>query len=368
MSIRVAAFMNTEIVSGPGRQLAALARPLRAHGIELTIVCVLLPDAVDSPYTRFLKESGVEFTVMRTDGRFRPALVRAMADAIDALAPDIVQTHSYRPASIAWWLRRRRVSWRWVGFFHGETHEDLKVRLYNAVDRLLLHRADAVVVVASTQLARFRRRAGVSQIPNAVIPSPEVEDASQAALLTLPAPPRVGFVGRLSREKGLDVLLDATAMLDRRGVRFSLLLAGDGPDRSMLAEQARRLGVSDRVSFLGSVSNVGTVYRSIDVLVLPSRTEGMPNVLLEAARHDVPMVATSVGDVPSILADDQAGLTVAPGDANALAAAIEQALRRGRTPAGSAARAALAQRFSLDERARAHAELYSRLVGRHAAS
>lgn len=365
--IRVAAFMNTEIVSGPGRQLAALVEPLRRIGVHAVVICPLLPDAADSPYTRFLRESGVEFVVVRTNGKLRPALVRAVRQAIDSIGPDVVQTHSYRPAFIAWRLRARGAPWRWIGFFHGETHEDLKVRAYNWMDTQILRHADAVVVVASTQLARFRRRrVNVSQIPNAVLPA-------AASSAPVPAPfdtdlprPLLGFVGRLSHEKGMDVLLHAMAALAARGRPVSLVVAGDGPERAESEALAERLGIAAHVRFLGTVRDVSTLYLGIDLLVLPSRTEGMPNTLLEAARLDVPMVATAVGDVPAILSDPLAGLTVPPDDPTALANAIDRALLTGRSDAGKAARAAIAGRFSLDERARQHAALYARLLERDA--
>jgi glycosyltransferase involved in cell wall biosynthesis len=368
MSIRVAAIMNTEIVSGPGRQLAAVAKALRVHEVEVVIVCMLLPGQVDSPFTTFLREQALTFRIVRTDGRFRPALVKAIAEALTEIEPHIVQTHSYRPAAVVWWLRRKRPAWRWVGFFHGETREDLKVRAYNLLDRYLLRSADAIVVVAATQLSRFPRRANVLRIPNAVLPAEDMM-SGPSRLTTDPLPrPCLGFVGRLSREKGVDVLLDAMALLAARGRHLSLYVAGDGPDRSLLETQAQRLGLASRVLFLGSVKAVSAVYRSVDLLVLPSRTEGMPNVLLEAARLDLPMVATATGDVPDILLDPDAGMMVPPDDAMRLASAIDRALLRGRDARGTAARAAIAQRYSLAERATAHAALYARIGDRHVAA
>jgi glycosyltransferase involved in cell wall biosynthesis len=104
------------------------------------------------------------------------------------------------------------------------------------------------------------------------------------------------------------------------------------------------------------------VYAAVDALVIPSRSEGLPNVLLEALAEDLPVVATGVGGVSEVLQDPMAGLVVPPGDPEALADAMARVVEAGRTPAARQARRTCVQRFSLDARARAHVALYRELV------
>ena len=176
--------------------------------------------------------------------------------------------------------------------------------------------------------------------------------------------PLVGVVGRLSSEKGVDVFLDALALLRDRGRAVHALVAGDGPDRDALKQQAERLGLADAVHFVGPVADVAALYPALDAVVLPSRSEGLPNVLLEALSADRPVVATRVGAVPEVLTDAAAGVVVPPGDAPALADAIAAALSTAHDPAARAARAETAARFSLARRVDAHRALYRELAAR----
>jgi len=113
---------------------------------------------------------------------------------------------------------------------------------------------------------------------------------------------------------------------------------------------------------MGQVHNVDDVYRHLDLLVLPSRSEGLPNTLLEAMQADVPVVATAVGAVPEGVGTSSAAHLVAPGSVAALAEAIERALTHGDSPDAAVARREVANRFSLERRLEAHVHLYRDLL------
>src|SRR5438876_3041850 len=170
--------------------------------------------------------------------------------------------------------------------------------------------------------------------------------------------PVVGVIGRLSLEKGVDVFLDACAVLARKGLAFSALVAGDGDERARLEARCRGLGLQSCVRFLGQVYNVDVLYRNLDLLVLPSRSEGLPNTMLEAMQADVPVVATTVGAVPDVVGTSSAARLVAPGSAATLADAIERALTQGDSPEAAVARREVVRRLSLERRLEAHVQLY----------
>jgi glycosyltransferase involved in cell wall biosynthesis len=132
----------------------------------------------------------------------------------------------------------------------------------------------------------------------------------------------------MSPEKGLDVLIDACARLPR-DLDFSLHLAGDGPLREKLVEQMCRAGLAQRIVFAGTVPHdaLPDWFRAADVTVLPSLSEGVPNVLLESIACGTPFVASDVGGVAEI-ADPRADRLTPAGDADALAAAIGEVLSR----------------------------------------
>jgi glycosyltransferase involved in cell wall biosynthesis len=360
---RIAALVPCDEISGPGRQLTALALALQGAGIDWLVVVFHRRGRPPSAFARSLREAGIQHCVVEDRGPLDWRMALTVGDVLRRWRPSIVQTHGYKAAAVAYLLRRLRVPWPWIGFFHGATSGSLRGRLYHWVDRRLLGTAERVVVMSHAQARAFRhcgRR--VHTIYNAALAPTPAGDPSErdvlAALARSLPRPVVGVVGRLSLEKGVDVFLDACAGLARKGVAFSALVAGDGPERSRLEAQCRRLGVESCVRFLGQVYNVDVLYRNLDLLVLPSRSEGLPNAMLEAMQADVPVVATTVGAVPDVVGTSGAARLVAPGSAAALAHAIELALTQGDSPAAAAARRDVVSRLSLERRLEAHVQLY----------
>lgn len=199
--------------------------------------------------------------------------------------------------------------------------------------RRAIARADAVMAVSEAL-----RRALVAQlgaeptrthcVPNGVDhhvfsppadSDPGVEDPQRSHVL---------YVGRLVESKGLAELLDAHALL-RNERPAELTLIGQGPMRAELEAQAHRLGIGDSVHLLGVMDPpaVAEHLRAADLLVLPSWSEGHPNVLLEAGACGVPVVATSVGGVMEIV-DADSGVVVPPRDVPALVEGLRLALTR----------------------------------------
>lgn len=152
------------------------------------------------------------------------------------------------------------------------------------------------------------------------------------AIPKLPAPSGDGFdilyVGSLQERKGVNILLDALAGLT--GVDWRCRIAGDGPDRGQLERQARALGLTGRVSFLGpqDFDTIRRLYAQANVVAVPSvigpagRTEGIPNVAIEGLAHQRPVISTNVSGIPELIRERETGWLVEPGSAEALRAAI----------------------------------------------
>ena len=135
-------------------------------------------------------------------------------------------------------------------------------------------------------------------------------------------------VARLVPLKNLQLLLEATAIVRDRLPDVHLLIVGDGPEAGMLKHRAAGLDLSDRVTFAGQVAHgdMPMFYRSADVFALSSEFDNSPNAVLEAMACGLPVVATDVGGVRQFVTDGDGGIVVAPGDAAALAAALERFL------------------------------------------
>ena len=167
---------------------------------------------------------------------------------------------------------------------------------------------------------------GVPAGKTVVIPNPAAAATAAGRPLgyRLPSPFILG-AGRLDPQKGFDRLLAAFASLDRRDIH--LVIAGDGAERAELARLARTLGVEDRAHFPGRVANIDAWYRNAACFVLSSRSEGWPNVLVEAMVHGCPVVAFDCDYGPSeIIEDSESGLLVPEGDVAALASATGRVL------------------------------------------
>ncbi len=133
------------------------------------------------------------------------------------------------------------------------------------------------------------------------------------------------MVGRLAIAKGHAVLLEALSILRDHGIVIRCYFAGEGSERQKLENAVRALGLVDQVHFAGFREDIGSVLELIDVLCLPSLSEGLPNVLLEAGGSRVPVVATTVGEIPSLLRDSEDAILVPPDDPVALAGALKRA-------------------------------------------
>jgi colanic acid/amylovoran biosynthesis glycosyltransferase len=166
-------------------------------------------------------------------------------------------------------------------------------------------------------------------------------------------PGRVLTVARLVRGKGLDVLLDALHLLDRRGLAAELVIAGEGPDRARLEQRVGELGLEDRVRLTGAVAEdrIRELYAEAQVVCLPSFSEGVPVVLMEAMAMGVPVVATRITGVPELVDEGRSGLLVPPGRPDALADSLARVLSADleqRRTMGAAGRSRVCHEFSAD--------------------
>jgi len=156
-------------------------------------------------------------------------------------------------------------------------------------------------------------------------------DFSQAPVRMKP-PLRILSLGRFARFKGYDVLLQAARILEDQGLDFHLTMAGDGLGGIELKWLRWRLGLAHRVTFPGYVTHdrVSELFRSSDVFVMPSiihstgERDGIPNVVMEALLHQVPVIATNLPAVTEVIRDGDTGLVVPPGNPEALAEAIRR--------------------------------------------
>jgi glycosyltransferase involved in cell wall biosynthesis len=360
---RVLAFIEALGVTGPVRNLLRTAGPVDLHiATYRRTTAGLAHQAGVAALVEAAGARAVPIHVLAERHAFDPALPFRVARTIRTVSPDLVQTHNIKSHALVACARGRA---RWVAFHHGYTDTDVKVRVYNRLDRWALRRADAVVTpceaFADDLAAAGVERRRITVLHNAVEPHDPIETPIARRALCLDRECTVVAIGRLSREKGHDLLIDACAALPAQlRERTILVIVGDGPERTALVRRAAARGVRLRLD--GVHSDVRPWYAAADVFVLPSRSEGSPNVLLEALAAGCAVIASRAGGVPEMVEDGVSACLVTVDDVPALAAAIARMLtdadlcRRLRAGARAAA-----SRFTPDARVTALHALYAQV-------
>ena len=241
--------------------------------------------------------------------------VDAMAELCRDLKIDIWHSHDYK-TNVLGRLIRRKHPMKLVTTAHGFTRETWRTRLYYHIDNLAMLGYDQVITV-SPPLVEHCARHGVNPdrltyIPNAIDTTEyrrtQTPGLAKAELNLPPDSFAIGVIGRLSIEKGVDRSIRMMAQLVKTHPHVELHLIGDGPQRKELEQLAIRLGVASSIRWWGWQTDARPIYEMLDMLLLPSHTEGLPNVVLEAMAMRVPVAATNVGGVSDLLNHGECGM------------------------------------------------------------
>jgi glycosyltransferase involved in cell wall biosynthesis len=264
---------------------------------------------------------------------------------------------------------------RLVTTLHGWTNLSGRMPLYVKLDKWCLKYYRAAICV-SDDLADACRAARVpASRCHVVYNAIDTDDYARRLPLAeakreIGAPPTgtlIGAVGRLSPEKGFDLLVRSAVQLRRSGHEVHLWIAGDGDARADLARLIAELGAGDFVRLLGHVADPKLFYEAMDIYALSSIREGLPNVVLEAMAMETPVVATRTAGVPMLVEDGHSGYLVEPGSEPALTRGLAQLIEnsdRGRRLA-AAARRRVEEQFSFARRMEKIVAIYDEVLGRN---
>jgi glycosyltransferase involved in cell wall biosynthesis len=354
---------------GLERVVESLSGGRAARGGRTGLVAILDRGAPAPAFLQRLRSAGAEVEVVVSGHRAYRAERAAVRAVLMAWRPDVVHTHGYHPDVLLGGVARS-LGAPVVSTTHGFTGGGRKNRLFEWLQERALRRFDAVIAVSRPLVSRLQR-AGVPSERIHLIPNAWAGDASplarpdaRAALGLGSQGFLVGWVGRLSPEKGPDVALQALARIPDQDLH--LVVIGDGRQAASLRRLAASLGVAGRVDWAGGVQDAARLFAAFDAFCLSSRTEGTPMVLFEAMAARVPIAATAVGGIPDVLTNTEA-LLVPSEDPAALAAAIAE-IRRAPEAAAARAEAAagrLARDRGLEPWLDRHEELYHRLATPH---
>ena len=345
-------------VGGLFRHVRDLAREQAARGHEVGVVCDAntrdpLTDARLTELSPLLSLGLIKVPMSRDIGPADVRATRTVRDRAETLNVDILHGHGAKGGAYARFaaqglMRSGRTCRAFYTPHGGSLHYDpasLIGRAYMAAERHMARLTDGLVFESAFSERVFQAKVGSPGCPtrvihNGILPS-ELQSVAPAETAA-----EILFIGELRRLKGVDVLLEAIALVRReRAVRA--VIVGAGPDDAQFRRQAEDLHLGDAVTFAGAMP-ARDAFRLGHSLVLPSRAESFPYVALEGAGAGLPLIATRVGGIPEIVEGTDTAL-VAPGDAAALAVALGELLADPAAAAGRAQRlqAAVARRFSV---------------------
>jgi glycosyltransferase involved in cell wall biosynthesis len=310
---------------------------------------------------------GIHSTVLPCEGQIdRSAIARIRKLAVESQI-DIVHAHGFKADIYAYFaLRNRGVSL--VSTCHTWYDNDPVVTLYGKLDRFIL-RSYAAVVAVSDEVRDRLIQSGVGADKVRIIKNGiDVQRFGKAApsLRSYDGQldgPIVGLVGRLSREKGIEVFLQAASRVVEEIPDARFVVVGEGPEREHLDSLIDELKLRKNAELLGRRDDMPSVYTSFDIMVSSSHQEGLPMVVLEGMASGLPLVATSVGDVPRVIEKGVSGVLVSPGDSDSLAANVASLLRDPveRRRIGGAARRRIEEEFSTERMTSDYLDVYRKI-------
>jgi glycosyltransferase involved in cell wall biosynthesis len=336
--VRVAVLASAQTVGGAEKPLLEFAREaLLASSPRLDLrFLAFVRNASSSPFTEALEAENIPIDIIKERHRYDIRVIQQLRDGIRRHNPQVVLTNGVK-SHFLFRVACSNLRLKWVAYHHGYTNTNWLNRAYNQLDRWSLRAADRLITVCKAHADDIsgrgvpRNKICIQHTPlRASVPvAPETAQRLKRELGLTENTRVILSIGRLSREKGHADLLRPYDLMQKTAlypVSLNLIVIGDGPELGRLKALAHQLGISHLVQFLGYREAARQYYAIADVFVLPSHSEGSPNVLLEAIEARVPIVSAAVGGVPEMVTNEHHALPTERNDIAGLAKAITRVL------------------------------------------
>ena len=378
-SVRLLEVRNTyKWGGGPDKTILLSAE--QHNRSRVSVVVAYIRDARDREFRISEKARTCRLTYYEIEerGKFDPRVIWALRDLVLQHDINLIHSHDYKSDLFAYLVRK--LCWRkhivLLSTAHGWALVGPRGNLYRRLDMSLMRRFDHLIAVSHATKKQMVTdgvpECLISVIHNAIdidAWSPTHSPGDLRSKLNLSwAFPVVGYVGRLTEEKDLDVWLRAAAYLSKQYSRAHFVLVGEGRDeglREELQKLAVSLKMSDHVTFLGYQENVLPIYSTFDIFLLSSRREGLCNSILEAMSLGLPIVSTDCGGSKELVVDGHTGFLLKQRDVNGLARALVALADDDQLRAlmGRAGRERVEQEFSFRHRLQRIEDLYESILG-----
>ena len=365
--MRILQFISSSGFFGAENVVLQLASSLVQLGIDVTVGVVL---NTGNPHLELLEEcrrrkiNALPFTCR---GKIDYQLVKNLREFISSERIDILHSHGYK-SNIYAWLTSIGLPVGLVSTCHNWIDNDQKMKLYSKLDRFILKKFNQIIAVSS-QVAEQLLLSKISsdkvqRINNGidinVFFDAEPDHRLKSEFGIMEGEVVIGSVGRVSEEKGHRFLLNAFKMLKNSYANVKLIIVGDGPLKAALEEEYSDLDVI----FAGNRRDIAEMYQLMDIFVLPSLMEGLPMVLLESMASGKAVVASRVGEIPSVVNDAESGLLVSPESEKELYEALTRLLLSPQftEKLGQSASSVVRKKFSSLSMGQAYVHVYKKVI------
>jgi glycosyltransferase involved in cell wall biosynthesis len=326
--VRVAFMLTPVEFGGAERVCLTLLKNINRQRFDLFPILLTRPWEQDNVFIRELRKESYDYcevpVALQDKGDFLrfARCYKLVHKLMRGQEFDLLHTNGYF-ADIVGIPIARLIGLPSLSTCHGFITNTWKYRLYNTIDRIALKFCIQIIAV-SEGIKEHLIDSGLNPsqvrvIENAVDCawdnelSQKVRQQQRAALTINEEEFVLGYVGRLSKEKGLRYLFTAFSQLVEKGLSIKTIIIGDGPQRKELEHLAEKLKIKKSIIFAGFQEDMRRWFLCMDAFVLPSLTEGTPMALLEAMACRVPVIATSVGGVPQVIERVKTGILISPG-------------------------------------------------------
>lgn len=356
-------------IFGAERVVLTIAKNIDRDRFDLKLLCLKRADGRSDKLIGQARDLGINVKTVDLNGRFNLDAIGKIRTILVENKIHLLHSHDFKCdfysflASIGTGIRR-------ITTAHGSTRDSFLKKCYLFCDEQIIYRGFDRIIAVSEDLRRVFNKKGIpdskiSVIQNGLDFELLKNGKSSDAPLDIPSEKTVfAVIGRLYPDKGHKYFLNAIRNVIKKHPNTFAIIVGDGPSRNDIRHQIQHLDLEKHVRLCGVRSDMQSVYDRIDSLVVPSLTEGLPYVLLEAMANNVPIIATSVGDIPVLIQNDKSGRLVPPADVAAMTKSMEDLLEESVHTALMVQKAneIVFKRFSAERMVREIEDLYLELL------
>lgn len=330
MNPLVAHIRACNFYGGPERQIIG---HIKTSSNFRHLVITFREGSQENEFENVCRKEGINVVVIETKNAYQWNAVTCLRKLLRKEKVNLICCHGYKPLMLSF-LAKRKLEIPVIAFSRGHTSENFKIKIFEFIERKLYAFSNKIIAVsdgyANGLVANGVDKAKLSVVLNAVNiekfkPFYAQRKQTRLALGFREDDFLIATAGRLSPEKAQGDLITAFGKIHNEFRNTHLLIFGDGPLRESLVNQVSQVGIRN-VHFMGHRKDLDEIMPILNLFVLPSLTEGLPNVLLEAGSACVPMIATRVGGVPEIIEHNKTGLMVEAGNPVQLSKAIQECI------------------------------------------